>query len=697
MSSFLLELFSEEIPARMQADAAEYLEQKLLYSLNANSYIIAGDDDNPDEGLSVHTFVTPRRLAIIVDNLPLQQQDVTTEIKGPKTSAPEAALAGFLKKTGLSKEQLEERDGVYFANIEQKGKPTLEVLKPLIEDILAKFPWPKSMRWGSRDETWVRPLHSILCILGSEVVSVEFAGVKASNKTYGHRFLAPQAIEIKDADEYAVKLKKAFVIAERDERKNAIKASLEEKAATHGLVWEEDQALLEEVVGLVEWPVIMFGSVDAEFMHLPPELLTTVMRSHQKYFTLNDKAGKFSSSFAFAANRDTATKGKEIIAGNERVLRARFSDAKFFFEQDRKKTLAEWNQGLEKVTFHAKIGTVAEKVKRIEGLCESLRGAIGDAAIHGDLKLAAQLCKADLVTGMVGEFPELQGIIGSYYAKAEGTSDDVCEALYHLYDLPKNLKNLKPTAQILCMADRLDSLISLFAIGEKPTGSKDPYALRRAALGVIAIIRNHHLRIDLRAIIPVSEGILGYAGVPNFISQKTQDELLEFFSDRLEADLFEQGIERTTLRAIGGLLQDADIVRVEARAKALQTFLKTSDSEAMLAAYKRAANILEIEEKKDQKKYGIESLNKELLCEPSEQMLINALAEVTANMQQLIRQENFTEAMQLFATLKAPLDTFFTEIMVNDKDAELRANRLSLLAAIVRTMNQVADFKEIIG
>lgn len=680
MTTLLLELFSEEIPARMQWQTPRALLDNLLGKCVEASLAGSAAD------LAAELYVTPRRIGLILRNLPEKQPDVTIEKKGPKTNAPEKAIEGFLRGAGQPLEALEKRmvgkDETYFLVVPQQGKPTAELLKELIEASLADLVWPKSMRWGDTDTRWVRPLHSICCLLDSTVIPVQFGHVTASNTTHGHRFLAPKEITVDQPQHYVKMLEHAKVWADQNVRKAEISRQMEAIATARGLRIRSDEKLLDEVTGLVEWPVALLGTIEDRFMKLPHELLQVTMGNHQKYFTLEDANGHIAPHFIFIANRTTEDDGKQIIAGNERVLRARFSDAEFFFAQDQKKPLAEWATGLDKVTFHAKLGTVAEKVQRVERMARTLYEAMDskntqdEDAAFDDVITAARLSKADLVTGMVGEFPELQGIIGSYYAKAEGKSEALCEALYHLYDHPSELAGLGETAQILAMADRLDTLISLFSIDEKPTGSKDPFALRRAALGVIAVIRNHNIRLSLRS-------LLG------------NDELLTFFNDRLEADLREQGIDRTTLRAIGGLLKDDDIIRVQARAQALQDYLKTPESEAMLAAYKRAANILAAEEKKDKKRYLAADLAESTLQDDAEKALHKALQTLTTTIEPLFVEENFAGVMQQFSSLKQPLDQFFSDIMVNTEDASLRENRLCLLASIIQTMHQVADFSEL--
>ncbi|MDX2072772.1 MAG: glycine--tRNA ligase subunit beta, partial [Alphaproteobacteria bacterium] len=507
MADLLLELFSEEIPARMQADAELYLGGALEKALGAKP----------------QTFVTPRRLAAIIENLPETQPDINEELKGPKVGAPEAAMQGFLKKTGLTIDKLEQRDGVYFAKIERKGRATSEVLKELIEKILAEFPWPKSMRWGSGTTPWVRPLHSILCIFDGKIVPIEFAGVKAGDKTRGHRFLAPAEIIITDPKQYESALENAKVIADRDKRKAMIAEQLKTKCTVLGVSLHNDPGLLEEVTGLVEWPVVLSGKIDASYMDLPEEVLILEMKNHQKYFATREPSpagrgqgegphpnllpkgeGALSPHFLITSNMVTKDGGKAIVAGNERVLRARFADGRFFYDQDRKTTLEGWAKKLEDVTYHAKLGSVGDKVARIKSLSSLVFGFWSSSHDQGpttkdQILRAAALCKADLTTGMVGEFPELQGVMGRYYANHENLDPEIADAIRDHYK-PQGPGDSVPTAPVsicVALADKLDTLISMFAIGEKPTGSKDPFALRRAALGVIRIILENNLRLPL--------------------------------------------------------------------------------------------------------------------------------------------------------------------------------------------------------
>lgn len=694
MASFLLEIFSEEIPARMQAQASIHLHNALTVSLK-------------EAGLSCsnsQNFVTPRRVAFLCDGIETSQPDVTLEKKGPKTNAPQAAIDGFLKSSGLTLDKLEKRmvgkDETYFAVIQQKGQPTAVVLKAIAEKILTDFPWPKSMRWGSREIRWVRPLHSILCLFDGKVVPVEFGGVTAGNITYGHRFLAPEAITITDPKEYGSKLKAAKVLADAEERKAEILKSAEALAAKHGLSLKRDDGLLTEVTGLVEWPTMLLGSIDAKFMDLPPEVLISEMRAHQKYFALLDKQGVFSDKFIITSNMITSDGGKAVLAGNERVLRARLSDGRFFWDQDRKRSLSDWAKGLEGITFHAKIGTIAQKVERVTKLAVKLaespslreaaatkqssvdryapEGARDDATFKLLVTRAVQLCKADLTTGMVGEFPELQGVMGRYYALAQKEDASVADAIrdHYLPLGPDSPVPTKPISICVALADKLDTLISMFAAGEKPTGSKDPFALRRAALGIIRIILENNLRLPLKAYL--------------------SDELLAFFSDRLSVQLKDKGIRPDIIKAImaGG---DDDLVRVTAKTSALQEFLATEDGKNLLAAYRRAG-IVAIEEKKTSEIFfGIGMVDALMLSQPEEKNLFEVLERANPTIAEGLREENYNKAMATMASLRQPVDAFLDKVLVNAEDKKLRKNRLQLLAYIREIMHIVVNFSLIEG
>lgn len=716
MPDLLLELFSEEIPARMQEEAARLLMAGLTG--------FAKKED-------MRAFVTPRRLAVMIKNLPAAQADVNTELKGPKLDAPPQAIEGFLKKSGMKLEQLEKRDGIYIAKIHQKGRPTADVLKERIESLLHGFHWPKSMRWGSGNDIWVRPLHSILCVFDGKVVPVEFAGVKAGSATYGHRFLAPKAITIKNAADYESALEKAHVIADREKRKAEITKRMEK--AAKGFAVKEDEALLEEVTGLVEWPVALMGGIDKQFMDLPAEVLSTVMKKHQKYFSLLGKDGKLAPHFMLIANMEAGDGGKAIVAGNERVLRARFADARFFWDQDRKKKLDEWAKGLGSVTFHARLGTIADKVERIKKLAMQIADAV--KADKAPVDRTAALCKADLVTGMVGEFAELQGVMGRYYALAQGEKPEVADAIRDHYKPqgPTDSVPASPVSICAALADKLDTLISMFAIGEKPTGSKDPFALRRAALGVIRIILENNIRLPLMPLLDeapmrdialhkaheklvkktqasLSEGITEERRVGKYLTinesasedipegavENIARSLLAFFHDRLIVQMKDSGIRHDVIKAVvaGG---DDDLVRIVARARAVQAFLDSDDGKNLLAGYKRAANILAIEEKKDKTAYKAAGLDTGLLKEKEERELAALLDKKSGEIKSALDKENFEGAMKLLSELRAPLDLFFDKVMVNCDDKDLRAARLRLLSRIRDFMDAIADFGKVEG
>jgi len=721
MADLLLEIFSEEIPARMQADAAAHLQSALEKNLQAKARI----------------FVTPRRLAAIIENLPEKQPDISQELKGPKVGAPDAALQGFLKKSGLTVEQLEQRDGIYFANIQQKGRATSEVLKETIEKILAEFPWPKSMRWGTGETSWVRPLHSILCLFDGKIVDVEFAGIKAGNTTRGHRFLSGGDIKITKPEEYDAQLAQAYVVANRENRKVLISQQLAAICRELGVELHHDERLLEEVVGLVEWPTVMSGKIDASYMDLPEEVLILEMKNHQKYFATRDRDGKLSQHFLITSNMVTSDDGKAIIAGNERVLRARFADGRFFYDQDRKTKLEDWANKLNDVTYHAKLGSVADKVKRTTSLAGIIDSMIPDKGFNiQEVERAAILSKADLVTGMVGEFPELQGVMGRYYANHQGEKPEVADAIRDHYK-PQGPSDSVPTASVsicIALAEKLDTLISMFAIGEKPTGSKDPFALRRAALGVIRIVRENNLRLPLLPLLqsaPLKSIALHKAheklvektesklhdpdrvgkyltvnetacsDMPEGAAEKIAAELLAFFHDRLKVQLKDEGIRHDVIAAVvaGG---DDDLVRIVDKAKALQEFVGSEDGKNLLAGYKRAGNMVAIEEKKDNHSYlsfvasEISSVA-EQLQQKEEKELVALLGSLHPQIFESLKKEDFNSAMQLLSKLRQPVDIFFEKIMVNSDDKLLRENRLRLLSSIRGGMNNIADFSLIEG
>ncbi len=695
MTEFLLEFFSEEIPARMQARAADDLKRLMTEALAANGLTFT----------SATAHSTPRHLALVVDGLPERTADVREEKKGPRVGSPEQATVGFLKSAGLtSLDQCEQRDtgkGIfYFAVTEKAGRPTAEVLAEIIPGVMAALPWPKSMRWGTSTVRWVRPLHSIIALFGGTVLTgaFELGGgqppVVFGNSTRGHRFLAPDAFTVENFADYQAKLFAAKVVLDREARKAKIKADAEALAAREGLTLSPDDALLDEVAGLVEWPVALIGSIDESFMDVPSEVLITSMRTHQKYFATLDAAGAMAPRFVVVANTETVDGGKAIVAGNERVLRARLSDAKFFWDQDRKTKLESRLPALEKITFHAKLGTVAEKVARVQAIAADIARTIGadaDAASR-----AALLCKADLVTEVVGEFPEVQGIMGRYYALGQGESTEVADAIAAHYK-PAGPSDSCPTAPVsvaVALADKIDTLVGFFAIDEKPTGSKDPYALRRAALGVIRLVLENGLRLPLSAVFATAHAAYRVGGLAE--AGTVSADLTAFFADRLKVVLREQGVRHDLVDAVFALGGGDDLVRLLARVTALQAFVGSDEGANLLAAYKRASNIVRIEEKKDGVAFD-QPVEAARLAQAEEQALFTALNAASDAAAPLLAAEDFTGAMAALANLRGPVDAFFTTVTVNADDAALRVNRLRLLTQIRQTLNAVADFSKIEG
>lgn len=691
MPDLLLELFSEEIPARMQAQAAKDLERLTIGALSDRGLLFEG----------IKAFAGPRRLTLAISGLPAQQNDVREELKGPKTDAPQAALDGFLKKTGLTKDQLKvektPKGDVYLAVIERKGRATPLVLAEILPEVMAKLPWPKSMRWlPGNPVRWVRPLHSILATFDGEVVPFDFATIKSGNSTRGHRFLSSGAIEVRRFEDYEAALKKAHVVLDAVERAEIISHDLKQKAFALGLEPIEDAGLLAEVSGLAEWPTVLIGTIQDQFMDVPAEILQTSMRTHQKYFSLRDpKTGKMANRFALVANMLTKDGGKEIVAGNERVLRARLSDAKFFWDEDRKKTLESRVEKLQGIVFHAKLGTQAERVARIEKLAGDIATQIG--ADVEKSKRAAHLAKADLTSGVVGEFPELQGVMGRYYALHDKEDVSVADAIRDHYK-PVGPSDAVPTDKVaiaVALADKLDALTGFFAVGEKPTGSGDPFALRRAALGVIRILLENKLALSLEHFIniagkPFRESNAGAHGAHG------GKDVLPFFADRLKVALKEKGVRHDLIDAVFGLGNEDDLVRLVARVEALQASLKTDDGVNLLAGYKRAANILKLEEKKDGKTY-ISEVDAKLLSEPAEVALHAALGKAIGAIGPALDKEDFAAAMQQMAALRVPVDAFFEAVKVNADDPKVRANRLHLLAGLRAALHRVADFSKIEG
>ena len=683
MPELLLELLSEEIPARMQARAADDLKRLV-------------GDGLKGAGLSftnAQTYVTPRRLTLVVHGLPAKQADISEERRGPRADAPEQAKQGFMKslpKDTKVTERETEKGTFLFAQVEQAGGKTRLILPGILQAAMQALPWPKSMRWGRGKARWVRPLHSILAVYDQEGLELEFAGIQAGVTTRGHAFMAPAGISVSDFADYEKAMKAAKVVIDPDARKQTIAADAARMCKGAGVTLKDDPALLDEVAGLVEWPVVLMGGIDAEFMDVPPEVLITSMRKHQKYFACLDAKGNLAAKFVLVANRETADGGRQVIAGNERVLRARLADAKFFWDQDRKTTLASKAPQLKDRVFHAKLGTLDEKVDRMQALavalCDYVPGADRDK-----VRSAARLAKADLSTGMVGEFPDLQGVMGAYYARFDGESEAVAAAIAEHYSPlgPSDACPSKPESVCVALADKIDSLVGFWAIDEKPTGSKDPYALRRAALGVIRLIIENKLRLPLLDAFAQSRDLYGKGDAVG-------PDLLAFFADRLKVHLREKGVKHDHIDAVFALGGEDDLVRLLARVEALADFLGSDDGGNLFTAYRRAANILKIEEKKDATSYAAQP-DDTLLKDDAERALYSALEDAAPAIAEKVAAEDFTGAMAALAGLRVPVDAFFDKVTVNTDDAKVRENRLKLLSMIRTALEGVADFSKIEG
>lgn len=683
MPELLLEILSEEIPARMQARAADDLKRLVTDGLKAAGL----------EFSSADAYVTPRRLCLVVDGLPEKQPDVSEERRGPKVDAPEQAVNGFkgsLPDGAVIEERETPKGTFFFALVDTKGAATADVLPGLLSKAMSDLPWPKSMRWSTYPGRWVRPVHSMICVFGGATVATKLGEVTAANSTVGHRFLAPDAITVSDFADYKARLFAAKVMLDPAERRAKIETDAKALCEKEGLSLKDDQGLLDEVTGLVEWPVVLMGTIDDQFMDLPDEVLSTSMRSHQKYFSTLGKDGKLANRFIVVANTETGDGGKQVVAGNERVLRARLSDAKFFWDQDRSASLASRAPALRDRVFHAKLGTLDEKVDRMQALAVLLTTFVPEAD-KDRVRSAARLAKADLSTGMVGEFPELQGIMGRYYAQHDGEDASVADAIAEHYSPlgPNDSCPTQPVSVCVALADKIDTLVGFFAIDEKPTGSKDPYALRRAALGIIRLVLENGLRLPLSKVFADAHGTLATGDNP-------ANDLMAFFADRLKVHLREQGVRHDLIDAVFALGGEDDLVRLIKRVDALQQFLKTEDGENLLTAYKRAANILRAEEKKDGTEYR-DAPDAGLLTDAAEKALADALGTATPAIESALTAEDFVAAMQALAGLRKPVDTFFDDVTVNADDAALRVNRLKLLNGIRSALDGVADFSKIEG
>ncbi len=739
MPDLLIELFSEEIPARMQTRAGEDLKKRITDGLVEAGLTYA----------SAAALTTPRRLTLAVEGLLAESPTIREERKGPKVGAPDKAIEGFLRGAGLTRDQLEERDtpkgAVYFAQIEKPGRPAAEIVAEVLEATIRNFPWPKSMRWGSGPMRWVRPLHSILCVLtdeaGAQIVPLEVEGITSGDTTEGHRFMAPNRFAVTSFEDYAAKLKRAFVVLSPEERAEHIWNDAQNMAFAAGLEVVDDKGLLAEVAGLVEWPVVLMGQIDDEFLDLPPEVLQTSMKEHQKFFSVkNPKTGRI-ERFITVANRETADNGATILAGNQKVLSARLADAKFFWENDlrvAKSDIAQWTRALENVTFHNKLGTQAERIDRIAALARELAPVTGADADQAEK--AARLAKADLSSEMVYEFPELQGLMGRYYIEAAGEDAAVAAVAQDHYS-PLGPSDDVPTAPLsvtVALADKLDTLTGFWAIEEKPTGSKDPFALRRAALGVTRLILENDLRLSLdrffdsqliRAESAINEalpeanvldlleeiaerGVFGAAfqtvrdrvddlPAAAFLELEKKvpdasDDLLSFFHDRLKVFLRDEGIRHDIIDACIAMEGNDDLNLLVKRARALNAVIATEDGENLVQGFKRANNILTQAEEKDGVEYSY-GADVKFAETDSEKALFAALDAAQAQIDPALKAEDFPTAMAAMAALRGPVDAFFEDVQVNTDNDILRRNRLNLLSQIRSVCSSVADLTKIEG
>ncbi len=741
MPELLIELFSEEIPARMQARGAEDLRKAVTDGL-----VEAG---LAYEGAQAHAG--PRRLVLSVEGLAAATPDTREERKGPRVDAPERAIEGFLKSAGVTRDQCQTREdkkGAFLvAVIARKGRPTPEVVAGIVPQVIRRFPWPKSMRWGAGSLRWVRPLQSILCTFDGEVVPFSIDGISAGNTTRGHRFLAPEAITVRRFEDYSAALDKARVMVDAGRRADTIRAEAKNLAFAQGFDVVADEALVTETAGLVEWPVVLMGAFDEAFLVLPDEVIRATIRANQKCFVLADpKTGRLANRYLLVSNLIAEDGGKKIVEGNNRVIAARLSDARFFWDQDRKAKLEDRLDGLRAITFHARLGSQHERVERLQRLAGEIAKIIG--ADVDKAKLAARLAKADLVTGMVGEFPELQGIMGGYYARAEGLDEEVAGAIRDHYK-PQGPSDSVPEGKValaVALADKLDTLVGFWTIDEKPTGSKDPYALRRAALGIIRIIVDEDLRLGLLPLLQyysaridverfyrdretrletaeeaseeigleqAVEAVEAHGGEMFDVDVDHLDlkeirklgisafetnaaDLLAFFADRLKVHLREQGTRHDLIDAIFSLGGQDDLLMVVRRVEALGRFLDSDDGKNLLAGVKRATNILRIEEKNDGRSYD-GAPDPKLLLQGEEKELHRAVAAAAANARKAVAEEDFEAAMRAMARLRAPVDQFFDKVTVNAEDPTFRDNRLKLLSRIRAATLTVADFSRIEG
>ena len=727
MADFFLELYSEEIPARMQAQAISDLDRLFLKRLADAGLTHSG---------AVETFCTPRRMALSIRGLPDQQPDIRKEHKGPRVDAPPQALEGFMRARGLrdlsTAQRRESEKGAFYVVVEDTpGRATADILPEVILAVLAAFPWPKAMKWGRSAVRWVRPLHGIVALWDGQVLEGVFDpdghAVAFGHQTYGLRFpragqITPDVIAVQGVDDYRAKMAAAGIVLEAKEREKFIKTEADKLCADAGLSLKDDLALLQEVAGLVECPVVMMGAIEPQFMDLPDEVLSTSMKAHQKYFSTVDASGQLAPRFVFVANLRPTDGGQAVIAGNERVLSSRLSDARFFWDQDRAHPLESRQTALESVVFQKQLGTMAAKVGRMVELAENIFVLIkypGSPRSHAKTanilahhpdhpaRRAAELCKADLTSGMVGEFPELQGIMGGYYARQDGEDPAVVEAIARHYT-PAGLSGACPSAPVavaVALADRLDSLVGFFGTGQRPTGSKDPFALRRAALGVVRLVMDNTLRLDLRELFEMAYGFYP-AGTLTRDAADTVDDLMAFFADRWrerqkDTSPIEVVCDDGNKRAanVGKMLSavrvDGDLVRVQARFEAVRDFLGTAEGLSFLDIYKRSMNIVQAAEQKDKARYREGVVQCDLLTEEAEKALYDEMQEAVQAAEAHIKTENFSGALGAFNRVGPVMDDFFEQVMVNADNPAVRANRLALLAMVAQTTAAIADFSAI--
>ena len=699
MPDLLLEFLSEEIPARMQARAADDLRRMVTERLVAAGLACEG----------AKSFVTPRRLALSVHGVPVRQPDIKEEKKGPRIGAPENAIAGFLKAAGLrsiqeAKVQPDKKGNFYVAVMDKPGRPAIDVIAEMIPDVARTFPWPKSMRWGSGRFNWVRPLHSIAATFGPEteepeIVRFDVDGIKSGDETRGHRFMAPAAFKVRRFDDYVAKLEKAKVVLDPARRADTILADAKNLAFAQGFELVEDDGLLIEVAGLVEWPVTLMGTFDQAFLSIPDEVIRATIRNNQKCFVLRDQqTARLVNKFILVANEEAIDGGKAIVAGNERVIRARLSDAKFFYETDLKTRLEDRLPKFEQIVFHEKLGTQANRIARITALAGQI-GPIVDAD-RTKAERAARLCKADLLTEVVGEFPELQGLMGRYYAEAQNEDEAVAHACEDHYRPkgPDDLVPADPVSVSVALADKIDTLVGFWSIDEKPTGSKDPYALRRGALGVIRIILDNNLPISLRSVVEIHASKF-YPGLVNKEGRSKVDDLMSFFEDRLTVQLRDQKARHDLVAAVldnSSLVSGQFLTLIVRRVEALGKFLDSDHGKNLLAGYKRATNIIRIEEKKDKREYaGTPDAKKYEVTE--EKALAEAIDVAKKEASAAVAKEDFAAAMRAMAKLRPGVDAFFDKVTVNVDNKLLRENRLKLLNEIREATRSVADFSKIEG